>query len=159
MDEGYNRDWLNEEEAEAFIGKNASFYLDKWNSHSDSSLKGWNWAAMFFSIEWMVYRKMYAEAILYFFIISTLAVLLGLLLSVFSINLNGTILRDTFRIIMGIWGNAIYRKKALRVLRKNVVLNDADRLFALKNKGGVSVASVIICSVIEIGIGFLLAAL
>ena len=50
-----NRNWLTKEEAEAFIGDNSSFYLGKWGSHLDSSFKGWNWAAMFFSIEWMAF--------------------------------------------------------------------------------------------------------
>lgn len=36
---------------------------------------GWNWAAFFFGINWMFYRKMYKAAVICSFIYSLIAVL------------------------------------------------------------------------------------
>jgi hypothetical protein len=161
MENTTNRDWLAKEEAETFIGKNSYFYLDKWKTHSDSKLKGWNWAAAFFSIEWMAYRKMYVEALLYFLIVVTVSVTIGMTFDVLRVNVgfDSNLVGQTFRILAGIFGNAIYRKKALRVLRKTINKSEAEKLACLQAKGGVSIAGVVVCLVIQVAVGVLLAML
>lgn len=150
MDEVSNRDWLTKEEAEAFLGKNSSFYLNNWKSYSDSRLKGWNWAAMLVSLEWMAYRRMYLEAFLYFVITGFVSICVSLLLAGLGIRFEGRLLGDAFRLLIGALGNAIYRKKALRMLHKTGGMNDTQRIEFLRSKGGVSIVGVIGCIVIEI---------
>lgn len=150
MNEATARDWLTKEEEEAFIGPNTSFYTEKWRLHSSHTLKGWNWAAMFFSIEWMVYRKMYTQAVLMY--LATTAVLLLFM----RIDLPSALIRDVFRTIVGVVGNALYRRKALRVVQKNIALPDQERLQVLQNKGGTSVAGVLVCIAIEVCMVFFL---
>lgn len=150
MDQVSNRDWLTKEEAEAFLGKNSSFYLDNWKSYSDSRLKGWNWAAMLVGLEWMAYRRMYLEAFLYFMLTSFISICAGLLLEGLGIRFHGRLIGDAFRLLMGVLGNAIYRKKALRMLHKTGAMDDTQRIEFLMSKGGVSVVGVFGCIAIEV---------
>ena len=160
MTDATNRDWLTKDEAEAFIGKNSSFYLEKWKLHSESTLKGWNWAALFFSIEWMAYRKMYAEAILSFMLVLTIsfgisAIFIFGIGADFSFTL-GRIVGDISRLSAGIFGNYLYRKKAIRVLKSVIHENDTERLNYLKRKGGVNAVGVIFCITFEIAYALIL---
>ncbi|MDR2546787.1 MAG: DUF2628 domain-containing protein [Lachnospiraceae bacterium] len=147
-----NGDWLTEEEAKAFIGKNSSFYLEKWGSRPDSAFKGWNWAAMLFSIEWMAYRKMYLEAFLYFIIITLISMSFGFLFDALRIGYDGKMLGDIFRLMIGFIGNALYRKKAERTFTKTKSMSAPDRLSSLRSMGGVSVVAVVVCIILEIAI-------
>jgi len=152
VDNTANRDWLTRDEAEAFIGKNSSFYLEKWKAHSNSTLKGWNWAAMSFGIEWMVYRKMYAEAILFFVVVSSISFGVAAIF-IFGIGIPITsrrVIGNVFRITIGVLGNYLYRKKAIRVLKMVVQENDSERIHFLNQKGGVSIISVVFCIIIEV---------
>jgi len=151
-EDAVNRDWLIKEETEAFIGKNSSFYLEKWGSRPDSAFKGWNWAAMFFSIEWMAYRKMYLEAFLYFLAIVLISIGLGFMFDALRIGYDGKILGDIFRLMTGFIGNALYRKKALRAFSKTKNMSAPDRLSSLRSMGGVSVVAVVVCIILEIAI-------
>ena len=150
-----NRNWLTKEEAEAFIGDNSSFYLEKWGSRPDSAFKGWNWAAMFFSIEWMAYRKMYLEAILYFSVIALISIGLGFVFDVFRMGFDGKIIGDIFRVLTGVFGNALYRKKALRAFQKTKYMDTTERINSLRTMGGVSVIAVVVCIILEIAIAVL----
>lgn len=145
MDALQKRDWMTREEAEAFVGKNASFYMDKWKSHSDTALKGFNWAAAIFGFEWMAYRKMYLEALLYFIIVNVAALFL-----------NGDFWGDCFRLLIGVFGNALYRNKALRTLHKIDIQNESERLEELSHRGGVSPISVVVIIFMELAYGFLI---
>lgn len=115
-----NRDWLTREEAEAFIGGNSSYYLEKWGSRHNSTLKGWNWAAAIFGIEWMAYRKMYLEAFLLYAFFMVAVLVIGSMFWVLRISFEIEILNLPLAIFSGLFGNLMYRKKALRVLRKTL---------------------------------------
>jgi len=150
------RSWLTKEEAETYIGQNILFYLDKWKTHSESSLKGWNWAAFFFGIQWMTYRKMYIEALLYYLLTVVIGIIISLILGLFGIRVDGNLLRSILQLFVGIFGNAIYRKKALRVLRKSGYLDETGRLSVLQTKGGVSVVGVIVGLLLQVAVAVLL---
>ncbi len=149
------RDWLTKDEAEAFVGKNNSYYLETWESHPNSTFKGWNWAAMFFGIEWMAYRKMYLEALLYYFILLLISIYLSLMFTALKIGFDGKIVSDTFRVLVGLFGNALYRKKALRTLYKTKEMSDLDRIKFLRTRGDVSVIGVVFCIIVEFIYAFL----
>ena len=151
MDNIQNRQGLTKEEAEAFIGNNAYFYMEKWREHGGKTLKGWNWAAFLIGIEWMAYRKMYVEAVLAFLAVSAASIVLNLLLGLFGVSWGfGKALGDLFRLVLGILGNLLYRNKALRSVRKTGVLDEPSRLSYLKSKGGTSVIGVVGCVAIEV---------
>lgn len=133
---------IKREDAIVFIGENSSFYFEKWGKHADGALKGWNWAAALFGIEWMAYRKMYVEAVLSYIVVSLLSV---------AFNLEGTLWGYCFRIMFGLFGNALYHAKAMRALHKvDILSNSSDRLCALSRRGGTSVAAVLILIMFEI---------
>ena len=139
-----NRDWLNKEEAEAFIGQGSYFYLHKWGSHSDNKLKGWNWAAMFLGVTWLAYRRMYREAFLYTLIILVVTFCIDFLLLIsLSFQLPNEITRQFTYLFFGICGNAIYRKKAIRVFRESRHMNHTERIACLQQNGGVSIGGAI----------------
>jgi len=145
MENPAGRDWLTKDEAETFIGKNSFFYLHEWKTHSNSSFKGWNWAAAVFSIEWMSYRKMYLEAVLFFLAVAFVSIVIGLVS-----GHDGTLVGQAFRVLAGIFGNAIYRKKALRTLRKTIYMDEPSRLAYLQAKGGVSIAGLLGCIAVQV---------
>lgn len=154
MEDAGTRNWLMKEEVEAFAGKNSDYYLEKWKSHSESTVKGWNFAAMFFSVEWMAYRKMYIEAMICFAILIIITMLLGLTFMVSGINISGTLgmlVGDAFRILAGLLGNMLYRKKALRTLHKTGDMDDVQRIEFLKRKGGTGIGAVILLILLELG--------
>ena len=156
MDEAENRNWLKKEEAEAFIGKNSPYYLEKWKTKSDSTLKGWNWAAFFFGIQWMAYRKMYTEAVLYYFITVIVGLIVGAILWILRIRIDDNLLRTILQLFVGVFGNAIYRNKALRILRKARFLDEPERLIIFREKGGASTISVVVCISLQIAVAALL---
>ena len=156
MEDASNRNWLTKEEAEAFVGANNPYYLEKWKAHSGSTLKGWNWAAALFGIQWMTYRKMYVEALLYYLFLLFAGMIIGLAFWAFRIRFNGDWIQPLFGILAGVFGNALYRKKALRTLRKFLSMDDHKRLTALQTEGGTSIAGVIVGIVIQFAIAFLL---
>ncbi|MEZ0323717.1 MAG: DUF2628 domain-containing protein [Hydrogenothermaceae bacterium] len=46
-----------------FVGKNADYYIQRWEEMSLSNSKiSWNWAAFLFGLLWLGYRKMYPHA-------------------------------------------------------------------------------------------------
>lgn len=139
------RNWMTQKEAAAFVGSNTSFYLEKWKEHSETTLKGWNWAAMFFGIEWMVYRKMYLEAMLFFLI----SIGIGGVAALFLRDLTGNLWGHCFRILIGVFGNTLYRNKALRILQRINTQNDSERLNILSQRGGVSPISVVVLIFLE----------
>ena len=157
MEQIEQRRGLTKEEAEAFIGNNAYFYMDKWRNHNGKTLKGWNWASMWFGIEWMAYRKMYLEAVIAFFVVAAVSIAFNFLLGAFGASWGGgKVLGDIFRLALGILGNMLYRNKALRTVRKTGGMDENQRLEHLKAKGGTSVAGVIGCILVEVALFILL---
>ena len=65
-----------------FIDKNASRYVDIYAEDENKKFfLSWNWAAFFFGVNWMCYRKMYKNAALFAVIYSVLALCVTLLIS------------------------------------------------------------------------------
>ena len=65
-----------------FIDKNASRYVGIYAENENKKLfLSWNWAAFFFGVNWMCYRKMYKNAALFAVIYSVLALCVTLLIS------------------------------------------------------------------------------
>jgi ribosomal protein L40E len=87
------------EELAVFVGKNAAYYLKRWDKMMHTgSLASWNWAAFLFSPLWLFYRKMYLSGIIY--LIATI------LLSKYLV------FQIIFAVAIGISGNFIYLQHA-----------------------------------------------
>lgn len=142
------RTWLTEQDASVFIGENAAFYLQKWEKHHNSAFKGWNWAAAIFRIEWMVYRKMYAEAVLMVVMTIVLELLLiGLLL--LGVRISDSVLKGVVQLVIGLLANALYYKKAVRTVRKTAHMDESQKHIYLEKRGGVNVLGVVAVLTIE----------
>lgn len=142
--------WLTREEVIAFVGDNADPYLRKWEAHLQSPYKGWNWAAAFFRLEWMVYRKMYLEAFLIWLSIFAVGMGGAILARTARVRLDDTILNSVAQILIGLLGNTLYHRKALRALRKTQDMTQNDRVAYLQRKGGTSVLAVVLMVVLEL---------
>lgn len=59
---------FNEQEVRAFIGKEADYYLKKWQPilEGRGCWAGFNWAAFFLTGVWLAYRKMYKATFIYY---------------------------------------------------------------------------------------------
>ncbi|WP_171051761.1 DUF2628 domain-containing protein [Alteribacter natronophilus] len=94
------------EELDAFVGKNQSYYFDRWEQSDDPSrTAGWNWAAFFLSVFWLGYRKMYGLMILVMAVNYFLPFFVRSELLVF-------VLLISISIFLGLRGNAIYYRHA-----------------------------------------------
>jgi len=148
MEHTINKDPLTRAAVEIFVGEKSSYYLDKWDEHQNSKFKGWNWAAGVFAAEWMAYRKMYVEALLYLIFIVAISFALNMLFRLWGISIAGELIAQIFRILAGLLGNILYQNKVLRVLRKTSNISDSDRIRVMRKKGGVSIVAIIVMHLI-----------
>ncbi len=132
------------EKMRIFIGKNADYYLQKFEyfEKTGSSIS-WNWAAFGFGIFWMVYRKMYLYAFL--------ALIFILFLNVLEVSLHFSPLLSFFLSIwlwigFGLFGNYIYY-----IFVKNKVTeisiqfpDEKEQILILQKEGGTSWLAVFI---------------
>lgn len=135
---------------EAAIGyKNTGYYLSRF-SRFDSEGVGvsWNWPAFFVSFYWLLYRKMWAWALLYFLLPIPLAIF-GAVLSPISEIAVGLVyvayLAGIF-ILFPMYANALYyrhlNKKILKA--KNFSDDKEKRLRMIAAEGGTSGAALIV---------------
>lgn len=75
-------DGINKADLHCFIDKNASRYVDIYAKNEGKKFfLSWNWAAFFFHIRWLFYRKMYKTAALFMLIYSVINIIAILLIS------------------------------------------------------------------------------
>ena len=108
-----------QEEVEAFVGKNHSYYYFKWRTRGrwDELWAGFNWAAAIFNVFWLVYRRMYVEAVVVFAIDYVLDYVPWLLANVFGLQGTFEALSWVFDIalsvMVGVAGNGLYRRRSV----------------------------------------------
>jgi len=129
---------INQAEAEAFIGKKSDYYLEKWGNPTQASH---NWAAYLGGIGWLLYRKMYIEALVLLALWTLLDVLLWPLPFFDTIDRAVTM---GIWILVGTYGNTLYHRKFLRVTRKGDHLEGEERLRFLNKKGGTSILAAVV---------------
>jgi hypothetical protein len=121
------------EELEAFVGKKASYYWRKSarNRHDDGLMAGWNWAAAFLSIFWLLYRRMHKE----FWITMGILVMWGAAEGVLeeAAQLAPEVARSierfgnfVFAVVMGMIGNGLYLRRVRREVLQSRQLFSAD---------------------------------
>jgi hypothetical protein len=154
---------LTRAEIEAFVGADrADYYQDRWlRARPGSFLVSWNWAAAFFNLMWLLYRRMFKE----FFIALVLAILLGGAESlVAEYAFGGDFERELSRLgnivlwaVGGLVGNGLYLRRArLSVARARAQIPEESpgRLAYLGTLGGTSWVAVVIGLVGSIALGF-----
>ena len=89
------------------VGEKQDKYIEKWTA--DSFWKRINWAAFFFGLFWMGYRRMYKEVLIFMLILFAA--------SSFSVIFSITI-PNVFCIIFGLIGNQLYLNSIERKIKK-----------------------------------------
>jgi len=138
---------LNAHDVAAFVSKNYAYYDAVWIKHQKPLFANWNWASFFFNAYWLGYRKMHREALLSIALPSAFAVL-ALFLPLPLINHQAV--RAVIVFSLGFYGDALYRKKFIRVAQAAQVIPDAERKAFLAKRGGTSVSGVVVCVALDI---------
>ncbi len=122
-----------------FVGKNADYYIPRFKKFEETqSVVSWNWAAFFFGLLWMLYRKMYLYSVIF-----TIALFLfGLLLSVFNLYNNLVMLgvQIWLWVGFGVFGNYVYYTHVEKKVKdiENRFPDPQVQAAILEKEGGVS---------------------
>ena len=162
---GGDSDVLTDDEAwAAFIGdSNTHYYLTRFDRVSRGDSGGWHWPAFFITWYWMLYRKMWVPALIYFFAPYVFAMVVGAVTAAVP-ALGGLLFLAWWLgmlIVPGFKANAWYYghfEKKMRDVRARGGSKD-QMLARLEAAGGTSNILVIIVAVLGIimGIGILAA--
>lgn len=130
----------------AFVGKNADYYQRRWAAiERTGNMFSFNWAAFFFAVFWLAYRKMYLYAFLY----SVFLFVEGGVELYFDIpDRIGHILTLVFAIVAGGYANEVYRRRADMALAEIGGLAEDAAVVALQKRGGVSLAATLVAILI-----------
>ncbi len=142
-----------------FVGKNANYYIAKWEELGEGNKISWNWSAFFFGLIWFAYRKMYPH---------TFAMLIfSIILYIVQVKFNTSewvvaLTNLSISIVIGMFGNYLYydySKSKLKDIKKQT--QDERKLYVeLARNGGTSIATafgifvlyLITLSIIEYGL-------
>lgn len=149
---------MGAEEMEAFVGPNARDYLRKWTARASSPWKGWNWAATLCGTVWLVYRKMYAEALIVRAMMLTISFAMGIFARLVGTAWVSIALSAAYAVCMGLLGNVLYYWKMERAFRALADLPPQERQALLAVKGGVSRPAALLVFAAEMGLAYLLMA-
>ena len=138
------------EKMKIFIGKNAEYYLAKFEVFEKTgSALSWNWAAFGFGIFWMVYRKMYLYAFL--------SILLMFFLKAIEVYLRLSPVLSFFLSLwlwvgFGLFGNYLYYLHVKRKVMEIMVQypDEKDQILMLQKEGGTSWIAVFVFTFIFI---------
>jgi hypothetical protein len=138
---------------EAAIGPNRTdYYLARFQKFTrGKSLVSWNWPALFVPLFWFLYRKMWAYAALYVFVLPIVSAVVFVVLSaVFpqdtAIGVAWLLQLGIVLVVLPMFANALYyRTVQSRIRKAKAHAPDRDRqLRALASEGGTSNAAFVI---------------
>lgn len=150
----FNYNTISKDEFIAFLGpKNPSYYLkymDKYNS--DKKFTSWNWPSFFLGIYWLLYRKLYLVAVIYF----ALNCAIKFIFDTSSVSL-------LFRIMFAVFANCIYIRSAENKIKKvkasKSSLSYNQYFRELQQKGGTTfIVPIVVCILLFVIIFILFAA-
>lgn len=149
----YESDKDESNDMKTFIGSSSSYYINKFNEieYNNGQIK-WNWAAFFFNIYWVVYRKMYVLATIMLFV----ELLFELIIDDESMS---RCISFIISILCGMYGNHFYMKHAEKHVQAVKYMDITAKERYLKSKGGTSVSAVIGFLAIFFIIGFIIGVL
>ena len=141
-----NNESYTQDELSLFLEKNQSYYLEKFNLiEKTGDKKAWNWCSFLIGGYWMLYRKMYVQAIIY--IIANL--ILG------CIPFIGWALSLALCVGLGIFGNSIYLDHIKKTFTEIGCADSNMRSTLINKKGGTNLVLPILLAVIPVIIGII----
>jgi Protein of unknown function (DUF2628) len=153
------------EELQAFAGENAPYYWERSarRGHNGGLLAGWNWAAAFLSMLWMLHRRMWKEFSIVVGVMVVWGVIEGVAEAMLDVGAETSrgierLGNAVFGLVMGMIGNGLYLRRARRVVLESRRLLGSDpqaQLAHLAKRGGTSW----IAPLIAVAIGAVLAIL
>lgn len=131
--------FCTEDEMKFFLSKKQDFYLMKFKLITTTGdKKTWNWSSFFLNTYWMIYRKMYLEALIFYSV--------NLIIS--FIPFIGSILNMLLYIGLGMFGNSLYLNYINRRFKQ---INSADstlRQILINKYGGTNLPLAIVISIL-----------
>lgn len=134
---------LDDQEAmRIFVGDKYYHYVNKWSNLAEKKL-AWSWVGFFLTIYWMIYRKMYRYAALFF------AAMAGMEILIYGLNVSGSAgmaINIAFRVLIGLQGNYWYKLHAeqkIKRIKENIVPEKRKEELALQ--GGTNLKGALIC--------------
>ena len=141
-----NNESYTQDELSLFLEKNQSYYLEKFNLiEKTGDKKAWNWCSFLIGGYWMLYRKMYVQAIIY--IIANL--ILG------CIPFMGWALSLALCVGLGIFGNSLYLDHIKKTFTEIGCADSNMRSTLINKKGGTNLVLPILLAVIPVIIGII----
>ena len=136
-----NNESYTQEELSLFLEKNQSYYLEKFNLiEKTGDKKAWNWCSFLIGGYWMLYRKMYVQAIIY--IIANL--ILG------CIPFIGWALSLALCVGLGILGNSLYLDHIKKTFTEISYADSNMRSALISKMGGTNLVIPILLAVIPV---------
>ena len=132
--------WLN-----AFVGKSAPFYCDRWSRYHKKPFKGLNLPALFFPFAWMAYRKLYLEAAAAYAMVTAVPIAAAALF-----GSRALLIGDLLRVLTGVFANTLYYNKAAWATKKTAGMDEEQWLALLEKQGGVCPVAIFIVIVLDI---------
>ncbi len=139
------------EELRLFVGKNADYYIAKWEELGDNSKISWNWAAFMFGLLWFAYRKMYPHAF-GFIIFSLILQYIQVVMKTHPVVI--VVSNIIISVAIGMFGNYLYyqyAKTKIKQIKENIP-DERLRTVEIVRNGGTSLATAI-----AIGLMYLIA--
>lgn len=141
-----NNESYTQDELSLFLEKNQSYYLEKFNLiEKTGDKKAWNWCSFLIGGYWMLYRKMYVQAIIY--IIANL--ILG------CIPFIGWALSLALCVGLGIFGNSLYLDHIKKTFTEIGCADSNMRSTLINKKGGTNLILPILLAAIPVIIGII----
>lgn len=144
---------LDSNKIKAFAGDETEYYVQKWEAIEKGSVIGesFNGAAFLFNIFWLLYRKLYWQALLVVlaFVVVAIFVEASTSVGVLLAKYGGLIVM----VILGTWGNYLYLKKYQKTVRNSELLSSGpeEQMEYLRAKGGTANLLVILLIVVVCG--------
>ncbi len=146
----------NEDFYAAAIGSSQQgYYLQRFNQFEENGKTGatWNWQACLFTFYWFLYRKMWANALIYFFVPYIVLIIIGVIAAILPLGARPGVVSLLFFayavgifVVPGMYGNAFYynlcREKIEKVKARTKKLD--RQLGELASSGGTSVVGLVI---------------
>ena len=140
-----------------YVGKNYdTYYKEKFDNKPNNKIyASLCWPPIIFGPFWLIYRKMYKEALLFIFIPIIITICITFLTK--SGEMSGEIIGRLGNIILAIIGNSLYHMKIYRVINNidNDYMYREDPIYYLKKYGGTNIVLAIILVVINLTIALL----
>jgi hypothetical protein len=112
---------FNEQGVRAFIGREADYYLKKWQPILERRGRwaGFNWAAFFLTGLWLAYRKMYKATFIYYGAYIPGEILLGDILGKhIESSIEEILVGLVAGIVCGTFGNIWYLSRTLKAINE-----------------------------------------